>query len=95
MRRIEVIFSQALREDLLNWIETAPKEISEKPFYTLIPNVLGKGNSDPKMNDPVWPEVNEVLILYTENPKMEEYVKQGVEKIQKEFSREGIAFFVM
>ena len=67
MKRIEIIFSQALREDLLEWVEAASKDLSPKPMYTLIPEVLGKGNSNPKMNDAVWPEVNEIIIIYTDH----------------------------
>lgn len=95
MKRIEIIFSQALEEDLLQWIETAPKDLSSKPMYTIIPSVLGKGNSNPKLNDSIWPEINEIMILYTENEDFQSYVEKGVEKIRAEYPREGIAFFVM
>ena len=95
MKRIEIIFSQALREDLLEWIESAPKDLSPKPLYTLIPEVLGKGNTNPKMNDPIWPEVNEILIIYTENENFQSYIEEGVKKIQQQYPREGIGFFVM
>ncbi|MBQ8353883.1 MAG: hypothetical protein IJX32_05040 [Spirochaetaceae bacterium] len=95
MKRIEIIFSQALREDLLEWIEAASKDLSPKPMYTLIPEVLGKGNSNPKMNDAVWPEVNEIIIIYTENDEFQKYVEEGVKKLQEQYPREGIAFFVM
>ena len=67
MKRIEIIFSQSLEEDLVQWIEAASQDLSPKPMYTIIPGVLGKGNSNPKMNDAIWPEVNEILIIYTEN----------------------------
>ena len=30
MKRIEIIFSQALREDLLEWVEAASKDLSPK-----------------------------------------------------------------
>lgn len=95
MKRIEIIFSQALEEDLVNWIESAPKDLSPKPTYTIIPSVLGKGNSNPKLNDSIWPEVNEILILYTEKDDFQKYIEEGVKKIRNQYPREGIAFFVM
>ena len=71
MKRIEIIFSQSLEEDLVQWIEAASQDLSPKPMYTIIPSVLGKGNSNPKMNDAIWPEVNEILIIYTENEEFQ------------------------
>ena len=87
MKRIEIIFSQALREDLLEWVEAASKDLSPKPMYTLIPEVLGKGNSNPKMNDAVWPEVNEIIIIYTENDEFQKYVEEGVKKLQEQYQK--------
>ena len=95
MKRIEIIFSQSLEEDLVQWIEAASQDLSSKPMYTIIPSVLGKGNSNPKMNDAIWPEVNEILIIYTESEDFQKYVEEGIEKIRLQYPREGIAFFVM
>lgn len=90
MKRIEIIYSQALGEDLLE----ALKDIPAAQFYSVIPGVRGKGYSTPKMGDPVWPEINEMMIIYCDE-KSEEKISAAIRKLQQIYTSEGLAFFVM
>lgn len=91
MRRVEIIFSQSLEEDLL----AAFKAIPEASFYTTIPVAHGRGHSTPKMGDAVWPEINKIMILYVEEERTVEAIRKGVAEVQKNYPNEGCAIFVI
>ncbi|HHU35656.1 MAG TPA: hypothetical protein GXZ47_00350 [Treponema sp.] len=90
MKRIEIIFSQALEEDVID----ALKKVPEARFYTIIPEVWGRGYSNPKEGSPVWPEVNEIMIIYCEDD-VESKITEPIKELQKIYTQEGLAFFVM
>ncbi|ULQ59067.1 hypothetical protein K7I13_11175 [Brucepastera parasyntrophica] len=90
MKRIEMFFSQAVEEDILNVL----KPIPEAQFFTLIPNVKGRGYSMPKMGDSVWPEFNEVMIIYCEEEKTATLIAETVEKLRERYPTEGISIFI-
>lgn len=91
MKRIEIIFSQAIEEDVLNALKTVP----EAQFFTLIPGVRGKGYTTPKMGDAVWPEVNCLMIIYCANDMATDRIASEIEKLQKKYKNEGLAIFIM
>jgi len=91
MKRIEIIFSQALEEDVLG----ALKKIPEAQFFTLIPGVKGRGYSTPKMGDSVWPEFNELIIIYCPSKEGTAAIEDAIKLIQKRYPTEGIASFIM
>lgn len=90
MKRIEIIFSQALEEDIIGSL----KDIPEAQFYSIIPEVWGKGYSTPKMGSPVWPETNEIMIMYCDD-SVESQITSRIKDLQAKYTREGLAYFVM
>ncbi|HQL34148.1 MAG TPA: hypothetical protein PK969_12915 [Treponemataceae bacterium] len=90
MKRIDIIFNQALEEDVLASLEGIP----EAQFYTLIPNVKGRGYSNPKMGDAVWPEFNELLFIYCGSQDAIERIEKAVAVLQRKYTQEGLAIFV-
>jgi len=90
MRRIEIMFSQAIEEDIL----AALKSIDEDSFYTIIPGVRGRGFSSPKMGDAVWPGSNEIMIIYCKKEAAEK-IETCIKLLQKRFPDEGLALFIM
>jgi hypothetical protein len=91
MKRIEVIFSQAIEEDVF----MALRKIPEAQAFTLIPGVKGKGCSTPKMGDSVWPEFNELMIIYCPTESGAREIADAVDRIRKRFPTEGIAAFTI
>ncbi|HOT61400.1 MAG TPA: hypothetical protein PLU93_00900 [Treponemataceae bacterium] len=91
MKRIEIIFSQAIEEDIF----LALKDIPQAQFFTLIPGARGKGYSTPKMGDAVWPEVNEVMVIYTADKNAVSEIERAIGELQKKYSSEGLAIFVI
>jgi hypothetical protein len=91
MKRIEIIFSQAIEEDVL----LALKAIPEAQFFTLIPGVKGRGYTTPKMGDAVWPEENELMIIYCMSDEASGQIENAIKKLQGIYTNEGLALFVM
>jgi hypothetical protein len=91
MKRIEIIFSQALEEDVFK----ALKDIPEAQFFTLVPGVRGKGYTTPKMGDAVWPEENELMIIYCQAARAATEIEGAINRLQKKYTNEGLAIFVM
>ncbi len=91
MKRIEIIFSQALEEDVF----MALKKIPEAQAFTLIPGVKGKGYSTPKMGDSVWPEFNELMIIYCPTESGATAIADAIDRIRRRFPTEGIAAFAI
>lgn len=90
MKRIEIIFSQALEEDVIGCL----KDIPEAQFYTIIPEAWGRGYSTPKEGSPVWPQINEIMIIYCDDD-VEKKITEPIKELQKAYTQEGLAFFVM
>ncbi len=91
MTRIEIIFSQALEEDIF----AAFKKIPEAQFFTLIPGIKGKGYSTPKMGDSVWPEFNELMIIYCPSESGVGQIKDALARLQNKYQTEGLAYFMI
>lgn len=88
MKRIELILSQAVESDILEAFEE--KKVGKA--YTKIPNVIGKGFSDPKMGDSIWPQLNSLYIIYCEEEESQ-IIYDIVLKTREEYPCDGIAFF--
>jgi len=91
MKRIELIFSQAIEEDILD----ALKPIPEAQFFSLIPGVKGRGYTTPKMGDSIWPEINELMIIYCMNDGATAAIEAAIKKLQAKYTNEGLAMFIM
>jgi len=91
MKRIEIIFSQAIEEDILDALAPIP----EAQFFSLIPGVKGRGYTTPKMGDSIWPEINELMIIYCMNDDAAAAIEAAIKKLQAKYTREGLALFVM
>ena len=90
LRRVEIIYSQALIEDILGAIS----KVAGAEHYSIVPGVRGKGYSTPKMGDAVWPEINELMIIYCDDKAVPE-IEEAIGKVQKRYPGEGVAFFVL
>ncbi len=89
MNRIEIIYSQPLEEDIF----AAIKDVPEAKFFTIVPGVHGKGYSTPKMGDPVWPELNNLMLIYCESDHAAEAIERGVGTVRERYPNEGLALF--
>ena len=90
MKRIEVFLTQAIEEDFIDYFEKACKEENEKCKFTKIENIMGQGNTSPKMGDPVWPQLNVMIIIYC-NEKIAKRVAGIMDVLHKQSVGEGAA----
>lgn len=89
MRRVEIIFSQAVEEDVFEGF----KEHKIGSHYSKISAVTGSGFSSPKLGDAIWPQLNEMIIVYCKKNEAEKIV-DFVKDLRKKYPVEGIACFV-
>jgi hypothetical protein len=87
--RVDLIFSAALEEDLFAGFE----KLGIVKKYTKIPSVYGTGCSTPKLGDPIWPQVNTMVIVFCTKEEAEKIVSV-VAKVRKMYPVEGVACFM-
>lgn len=93
MKRVEVILTQAIETDFVSLFEKVCKEEDVKCKFTKIDNVMGQGNTSPKMGDPVWPQLNVMFIIYCKE-KLADRISEILESLHKEYVGEGAAAFI-
>jgi hypothetical protein len=89
LRRLEIIFSQAIEDDFFELFE---KEQVGKNF-TRFPAVTGSGFSTPKLGNDVWPQLNAMLIIYCSKEEAEK-IRAIVNRIRHQYPTEGIACYI-
>ena len=89
LKRVEVIFSAALDEDFVEGF----KKNKIGSHFTKISGVTGAGFSNPKLGDAVWPQLNEMLIVYCPKDEAEKIIELA-EQLREKYPMEGVACFV-
>ena len=90
MVRIELIYSQAVEEDFFE----AFRDERVGYHYSKIANVTGAGYSNPKLGDAIWPQLNEMMVIYCSEAEAEK-IFAIVDRLRQHYPAEGIACFVM
>ena len=93
MKRIEVIISQAIDVDFEEAYLKETKKLGVKCKYTKITNVMGQGNSNPKLGDSIWPQLNSMYIIYCDED-LAEKIGLALQEVNKNYPGEGAAAFV-
>jgi hypothetical protein len=88
VKRIEIIANRSVQEELFDLMTRSGVGAS----YTLVPQVHGAGQSEPKQGDNVWPEYNFMLIVYCDEAEAAGIV-EAVRELKRIFPDEGIRLF--
>ena len=80
--------SQSIEEDFV----TAFMKEDTGRMFTKLPVVMGRGVTDPKMGDAVWPQLNCMYIIIC-TKEQAEVTKAIVSRLHQEYPREGLACF--
>lgn len=88
LQRLEIVMSQSIEED---FVAAFMKEDTGRMF-TKLPVVMGRGVTDPKMGDAVWPQLNCMYIIIC-TKEQAEVTKAIVSRLHQEYPREGLACF--
>ncbi|MBR5966715.1 MAG: hypothetical protein IK015_11430 [Treponema sp.] len=89
LKRVEIILSAAVDEDFVEGF----KKNKIGSHFTKISGVTGAGFSNPKLGDAVWPQLNEMIIVYCPKEEAEKIVGL-VKEIREKYPMEGVACFV-
>lgn len=89
LKRVELIFSAAVDEDFMDGF----KKKGIGAHFTKISGVTGAGFSNPKLGDSVWPQLNEMIIVYCSKEEAEKIVDLAKD-LREKYPMEGIACFV-
>jgi hypothetical protein len=87
MKRIEIMISRALDEEFLDRLEA-----NDVTHFTSISPAMGKGFSNPKLGNDVWPQTNKLYIFYANDEDVMKLTKIVI-KLREEFPSEGLAAF--
>lgn len=88
LQRLEIIMSQSIEEDFV----TAFMKEDTGRMFTKLPMVMGRGVTDPKMGDAVWPQLNCMYIIIC-TKEQATVVKSIIDKLHREYPKEGLACF--
>lgn len=93
MKRIEIVMTQAIEVDFMNLYEKACRIADMKCKFTKIDNVMGQGNTNPKLGDAIWPQLNVMFILIIED-KYVNIIRNIMKTLHNTYVGEGAAAFI-
>ena len=86
---VYIVYDRAIDEEVLDLLEGM--EIS---YYTKWRDVLGVGRHDPHLGDDVWPGLNNVIMVVTQEQK-KIILLDSVKSLQTSFPSVGLRAFVV
>ncbi|MDR1029837.1 MAG: hypothetical protein LBL76_03085 [Treponema sp.] len=90
MKRMELIANRSVETELIGALEQGVEGF----YYTLLPQVHGRGETAYHLGTATWPEENFMLISYLENHEADR-AKTVVQEVKARFSGEGIKLFLV
>ncbi len=90
MIRLEIIANKTVESDIYEALLQVGKDV----HYSRLDGVHGRGHSDPKKGDAVWPEENFIYIIYTDDDTARKLIG-FVSELKERFTREGIRVFAI
>ena len=90
MKRLELIANRSVESEIVEALEKNIKDF----FYTLLPQINGRGKTKYRMGTATWPELNFLLISYLEDADAVK-AQEAIRAVKAQFPNEGIKMFVM
>ena len=90
MKRMELIANRSVESEIIEALEETVADF----FYTLLPQICGRGKTRYRMGTATWPETNFLLVSYMEDADAEK-AQAAVRGVKEQFPREGIKVFMM
>ena len=90
MKRMELIANRSVEREIIEALEESIDEF----FYTLIPELQGRGKTKYRLGTATWPEMNFLLISYLDDDAAAKAVTI-IREVKERFPREGIKLFLM
>jgi len=90
MKRMELIANRSVENEIISALEENIQDL----YFTMLPQVHGRGKTKYRLGTATWPEMNFLLICYL-NEEDTIKVEAAVRRVKKQFPSEGIKLFVM
>ena len=90
MKRMELIANRSVENEIM----VALEENIENFYYTLIPELHGRGKTKYRLGTATWPEMNFLLISYLDDLDANK-AETIIREVKQRFPREGIKLFLM
>ncbi|MDR0455662.1 MAG: hypothetical protein LBH20_03135 [Treponema sp.] len=90
MKRIELIANRSVEKEIISALEEGIEEF----YYTLLPQISGRGKTKYRLGTATWPEQNFLLISYLDDITAVR-MKAAVQEVKGRFPKEGIKLFIM
>ena len=85
--------TQAIEVDFMNLYEKACRIADIQCKFTKIDNVMGQGNTNPKLGDAIWPQLNVMFILVIED-RYVNIIRNIMNTLHNTYVGEGAAAFI-
>ena len=90
MKRLELIANRSVEDEIIGALE---KDIPDF-YYTMLPEIRGRGKTKYRLGTTIWPELNFLLISYLDDESAAKAIA-AVRRVKKQFPKEGIKLFIM
>ena len=90
MKRLELIANCSVENEIIGALEENIQDF----FYSILPQIHGKGKTKFRLGTATWPEMNFLLISYLDEDNAV-LAREAVQEVKKRFPREGIKLFFM
>jgi len=90
MKRMELIANCSVENEIIGALEETIQEF----YFTMLPQVHGRGKTKYRLGTATWPEMNFLLISYLDEEDAAK-AEAAVQEVKKRFPREGIKLFVI
>jgi hypothetical protein len=90
MKRLELIANRSVENEII----VALEETIQDFYYTLLPQVHGRGKTKYRLGTTTWPEMNFLLISYLDDESAA-VAEAAIKEVKKRFPNEGIKLYIM
>ena len=90
MKRMELIANRSVESEIIEALEKNVEDF----FYTLLPQIQGRGKTRYRLGTATWPEMNFLLISYMDD-ECAARAEAAIRGVKEQFPREGIKLFIM
>jgi hypothetical protein len=90
MKRLELIANRSVENEIIAALE----EVVSDFYYTLLPEIHGKGKTKYRLGTATWPELNFLLISYLDDEAAAR-AEAAVRGVKERFPKEGIKLFMI
>jgi len=90
MKRLELMANRSVESEIIEALEGSLEDF----FYTLLPQIHGKGKTKYRLGTATWPEMNFLLIAYLEDADALK-AQDAIRGVKEKFPREGIKVFMI